>query len=87
MDTNRTYNNYAYYILPIEMASGLNYSVLQEESVDTVRTNNAGTLCVVEYKGENPEGTWLTHKEVLAILETSDWIPDIEELNQMGSLG
>jgi len=87
MDTNRTYNNYAYYILPIEMAAGLNYNALQEESVDTVRTNNAGTLCVVEYKGENPEGTWLTHEEVLAILETPDWISNFNELNQTGSFG
>lgn len=67
------YNNYAYYILPIEMAAGLDYSVLQEESVDKVRTNNQGTLCLVEYRGATPEGTWMTHQEVLEILSGPDW--------------
>ena len=72
------YNNYAYYILPIEMAAGLDYSVLQEESVDKVRTNNQGTLCLVEYRGDTPEGTWLTHQEALEILSGPDWQPEEE---------
>lgn len=67
------YNDYAYYILPTDMASGLNYDALQEENVDTIRTNNAGTLCVVEYKGSPPDGTWMTHQEVLEVLSGPDW--------------
>lgn len=72
------YNNYAYYILPIEMAAGLDYSLLQEDSFDHVRTNNQGTLCLVEYRGPTPEGTWLTHQEVLEILSGPDWQPKEE---------
>ncbi len=76
------YNNNSYYILPIEMAAGLNYEVFQEDSVKSVRTNNAGTLFVVEYIGSNPEGTWLTHKQVLEIMQTEEWRSPDPDLNE-----
>ena len=82
MSNTTNWNNHAYYILPIEMAQHLNFDVLYEETIGEVRTNVSGTLCVVEYKGPAPEGTWLTHEEVTAILEGPDWqYPDDTESN------
>ena len=81
MSDTTNWNNHAYYILPIEMAQHLNYDVLYEENIGEVRTNVAGTLCVVEYKGPAPEGTWLSHEEVSAILEGEDWQHPDETIN------
>ncbi len=81
------YENRSYLIFPVEELSKVDFSLVGETSVDTVRKSVNGTKTFVKWDGEMPEfaadlvdaeGPY-THAEILAILATEEWTAPMEE--------
>lgn len=73
------YNSKLYYVIPLDMAAQLNFEAVEEPTVEYVRTNVAGTLCIVEYKGTTVGGSYLTHAEALELMATPEWSVEAPE--------
>lgn len=68
------YNNKIYFVIPSDMAMQFDYDSLEETSYETVRKSLDGTMAIVEYKGQIQfMGTYLTHEEALALMQTPEW--------------
>ena len=77
------YNNKQYFVLPVDMLTQLDFNSLEDTSYETVRTSVDGTMAIVEYKGQIQfMGTYLTHQEALALMQTPEWYTDTELLAQ-----
>ena len=81
--------NTHYIILPSTSVPNINFEQVLETSVDTLRFNNNNTQTFVKYINSEPDiisdaieingRTIHTHSQILEILNSPEWITDIEE--------
>ncbi len=77
--------NSKYVILDASEASGINYSLVQITSADTLPWNSDRSKCYVKYEGSKPNflsgKSTLTHTQMLAELrrDGSGWYPNPPE--------
>lgn len=76
------YNNKTYVIFNVSEIDKIDFSQVDETSVETVRKSVDGTKTFVKYYGNIPssvsslttkEGSY-THEQILTILNTSEWV-------------
>lgn len=74
-----------YVILDASEVAGVNFDLVLETSLDTLRYNVAGDKTVLKYEGETPSfligKSLLSHSEIREILSGPEWnAPVIEDL-------
>jgi hypothetical protein len=71
-------NNKKYIIITKDEVASVDFSQVDETSVNTLRYNNDGTKTFVKFEGNTPSfldgKTQYTHNEILAELSKSEWI-------------
>ena len=71
-------NNKKYIIITKDEVASVDFSQVDETSVNTLRYNNDGTKTLVKFEGATPSflngKTQYTHDEILAELSKSEWI-------------
>tara|TARA_R100000988_G_scaffold71495_1_gene36943 strand:- start:17 stop:244 length:228 start_codon:yes stop_codon:yes gene_type:complete len=71
-------NNKKYIIITKDEVANVDFSQVDETSVNTLRYNNDGTKTFVKFEGTTPSflngKTQYTHSEILAELSKSEWI-------------
>ena len=81
------HNNKTYAIAPIAELNNVDYSQVDQTSADTVRKNIAETEFVLKWVGDMPSSVsaiiptipTYNHEDILALMATSIWTPEIEE--------
>ena len=81
------YENRSYLIFPVEELSKVDFSLVGETSVDTVRKSVDETKTFVKWDGSEPDFVYdiadaegpYTHAEILEILATEEWSAPMEE--------
>ena len=77
------YTNREYLIIPVSELNKVDFNLVLETSIDTVRKSVDQTKTFVKWEGETPafvttinnaEGPY-THSEILTILSTEAWTP------------
>lgn len=71
----KTYNIFSY-----EQAQTLDFTVLQDKSIELCHWSIDGSKVIVEYLESHEHGidNFLTHSEAVAIMHTEEWYSDID---------
>lgn len=73
-----------YVILDASEVAGVNFDLVLETSLDTLRYNVAGDKTVLKYEGETPSflvgKPSFSHSEVLEILAGPEWNAELPEV-------
>ena len=79
------YENRKYVIINTSETGSIDFSQVNETSVDTLRFNISGSQTFVKFDGDTPSflsgKTLYTHSEIRTILDTTDW-NEIEEIEE-----
>tara|TARA_R100000654_G_scaffold50580_1_gene76808 strand:+ start:713 stop:940 length:228 start_codon:yes stop_codon:yes gene_type:complete len=71
-------NNKTYIIITKDEVASVNFSQVNETSINTLRYNNDGTKTFVKFEGATPSflngKTQYTHSEILTELSKTEWI-------------
>ena len=71
-------NNKKYIIITKDEVASVDFSQVDETSINTLRYNSDGTKTFVKFEGATPSflngKTQYTHDEILAELSKSEWI-------------
>ena len=71
------YENRKYVIINASETGSIDFSQVNETSVDTLRYNISGSQTFVKFDGDTPSflsgKTLYTHSEILTILSGTDW--------------
>jgi len=71
-------NNKKYIIITKDEVASVDFSQVDETSVNTLRYNNDGTKTFVKFEGDTPSflngKTQYTHDEILTELNKSEWV-------------
>ena len=76
------YENRKYVIINTSETGSIDFSQVNETSVDTLRYNISGSQTFVKFDGDTPSflsgKTSYTHSEILTVLDGDDWTEEIE---------
>ena len=77
------YENRKYVIINTSETGSIDFSQVNETSVDTLRFNLSGSQTFVKFDGDTPtflDGkTQYSHSEILTVLDSDDWNPEEDE--------